>query len=211
MGKFFESLKGSAKIKNHRAAKSAKVEIRQHVLNAVGRDVHVFDAFAGTGEMFGAVWHEAAGYVGCDMDWARDDRLCYVADNRRVLRAIDLRRFSIFDLDAFGSPWEQAIIVARRREVEPGELIGLILTDGSGLSLKQGGLPKALAMLTGMRQRLPGLQRWQDDLISRAIDGVARMMGCTVEARWQAIRKTGAGVRYVGLVLRGKAPETPEI
>lgn len=204
MGRFSDSLKKSPKIRNHRASRSAKIDIRQRVLDAVGTDAHVFDAFAGTGEMYREVWSKAAGYVGCDKDWMRDNRLAYVADNRRVLRCLDMSKFNIVDLDAFGSPYEQALIVADRRPVATGELFGLVLTDGSGMAMKQGGLPKALAYLAGLRQRMSGLARWQDDITERAILGLVKRMNCVVERRWQATGKTGVGVRYIGLVLRGR-------
>lgn len=203
MGKFSASIKSGIKVKNHGAAKNAKLEIRCNVLDAVGRDSHVFDAFAGTGEMFKGIWHEAAGYVGCDQDWVRDTRLAYVCDNRRVLRAIDLHRFSIFDLDAFGSPYEQAIIIAARRHVAFGGVIGIVLTDGSGLKVKQGGLPNAMAELADLTGKVSGLARWQDDLIDRCLAGLCRRMNVEIQRRWQAKGSSGAGVRYIGLVLRG--------
>src|SRR5262252_2796473 len=90
-------------------ARAAKIEIRRNLLAAI-KPARVFDAFAGAGELHDAVWCEAAEYVGCDEKWFRDHRLMYVADNRRVLRAVDLTAFNIFDLDAYGSPWEQALI-----------------------------------------------------------------------------------------------------
>jgi hypothetical protein len=46
----------------------------------------------------------------------------FCADNTRVLRAIDLSRFSIFDFDAYGSPWVQAVILADRRRVARGAI-----------------------------------------------------------------------------------------
>ena len=202
MGKFSESLRHSGKVKNHRAGKAAKIEIREHVLASIGK-AHVFDAFAGTGAMFDAVWSKAESYVGCDLDWTRDERLAYVADNRRVLRAIDLAPFNVFDLDAFGSPWEQAIIVAARRPVAKGERVGLLLTDGSGLALKQNNMPKALAELAGLRGKPAGMNRWQDDLIDMALAGLIERMGVSIEKRWQAHRTAGAAVRYIGLILRG--------
>ena len=211
MARFSSTLKGVLKVKNHGAAKGAKIEIRDTVLSEVGAQAVVFDGFAGTGEMYAAVWHKAAGYVGCDKDWARDLRVAYVADNRRVLRAISLERFSIFDLDAFGSPWEQAIIIAARRRVADGEKIGIILTDGSSLALRQGGLPNALAELTGLSKRMPGLARWQDDVIDQAIAGLCRRMSVVVERRWQAQGHTRASVRYIGLVLAGHHLVTPPV
>jgi hypothetical protein len=52
----------------------AKVAIRRNVLGAVGRDKGGFDAFAGSGEMFSAVWKDAAHNTGCDQKPQRDGR-----------------------------------------------------------------------------------------------------------------------------------------
>ncbi len=195
-----------AKVNNAHAGKPAKVEIRRNVLEAVGRDAAVFDAFAGTGEMFRNVWRDARAYVGCDLEWHRDGRVAYVADNRRVMRCIDLGAFTIFDLDAHGSPWEQATILAARRTVAPGERVGLVITEGSTLDLKRGNLSRALAGLVRMHGHLNGMTRWQDEILTLAINEVASRMGCAVEARWQAtLGKSAAGMIYVGLVLRGRA------
>lgn len=200
----FRTNRHVAKVKNAHESRPAKVEIRRNVLDALGRDVAVFDAFAGAGEMFRGVWHEARACVGCDFEWFRDGRVAYVADNRRVMRCIDLGEFAIFDLDAHGSPWEQATILAARRRVAPGERIGLVLTDGSGMDVKRGNLPHALAHLVGMPRHVTGAIRWQDEILTRAIHEVARRMGCEIETRWQASKgQVRAAVIYVGLVLRG--------
>lgn len=194
-----------AKVKNARAGKTVKLDIRHRVLDAIGRDVAVFDAFAGSGEMFRNVWHAARGYVGCDLEWHRDGRLLYVGDNRRVMRCIDLAPYAIFDLDAHGSPWATALIIAARRSVAPGERIGIVVTEGSGLSLKAGKLPRELAELVGMGAgRFEGLLRWQDELVARAFNRIAGRMHCIVEAHWQAKGATGAAIIYAGVVMRGR-------
>jgi hypothetical protein len=208
--KFSSGVKAVSKVDNHAAAARAKAELRQNVLDSMDGPVEVFDAFAGSGEMWRRVWHKAAAYVGCDTTWYRDERLVFVADNRRVLRAIDLAPFNIFDLDAYGSPWEQAIIIAARRPVRPGERIGLVLTEGSGLKLKLGGYPAALRVLSGLRGKPVGGARGRHELTDRAISSLCRSMGTTVLRRWQAIGKTGAAVAYVGLVIEGlPAPPAP--
>ena len=120
------------------------------------------------------------------------------------MRAIDLEPFSIFDLDSYGSPWVQAIIVADRRRVAPGELLGLVLTEGAGFAYKSNIVPEAIAVLTGLRTGIVGLSKKQDAVIDKAIAGLARRMSCTVEKRWQAEGRTGASMRYIGLVLKGK-------
>jgi len=114
------------KVDNHHRSAGDKALVRRNVLEQV--KAPVFDAFAGSGEMFRRVWHEAPAYCGCDLRWFQDDpRLAFVADNRRVLRCIDLEPFGIFDRDSWGSPWEQAAIIAARRLVKPGERVAAFL------------------------------------------------------------------------------------
>jgi hypothetical protein len=201
--RFSASLKDKTKTNNNPIALAAKVEIRQRVLDAVGAEhAAVFDAFAGDGQLHKRVWRHAKTYVGCDTTWYRDDRLVFVADSRRVMRAIDLGPFNVFDFDAWGSPWEHALILAARRQLATGETIGVILTEGSSIKAKLGGLPHALAQIAGLRASLRGGGRVYDDVIDRGIAGLISRMHCRVVHRWQAQGKTGAGMRYIGLVLQ---------
>jgi hypothetical protein len=193
------------KTDNNPQARRAKIAIRQNVLDAIGKKARVFDAFAGSGEMYSAVWRQAGHYVGCDLKPQSDSRLMFCADNTRVLRAIDLAQFSIFDFDSYGSPWVQAVILADRRRVVPGERIGIILTEGAGFAYKSNVVPAAIAVLTGVRTGVVGLSKKQDAIIDRAIAGLAKRMSCTVEKRWQAEGRTGAAMRYIGLVLKARA------
>ncbi len=197
------SARFSPKTDNNPQAFAAKVTIRKNVLAAIGDKASVFDAFAGAGEMYAAVWKTAAAYTGCDLKWARDGRMMFAADNRRVLRAIDLAPFNLFDLDAYGSPWEQALIIADRRPIAPGEMIGLVLTEGNGFAFKSNVMPTAIRVLTGLRPGVVGLSRKQDGVIDRATAGLAKRMRCEIVSRWQAEGRTGASMRYIGLVFRG--------
>jgi hypothetical protein len=204
---FSQTLKAvNRKTDNHAAALEAKVAIRQRVLDDIGAgDARVFDAFAGEGQLYDRVWQQAGEYTGCDRVWYRDDRLMFVADSRRVLRALDLARFNIFDLDAYGSPWEHVAIICARRPMAPGERIGLVFTEGSGLKVKMGQLPFALAVMAGLRATMPGTARAFNNVLDRAILGTCRRLSCRVALRLQAKGKTGAAVHYVGLVLEGAA------
>lgn len=150
------------------------------------------------------VWHSASKYVGCDLKWYRDSREAYVVDNKRVLRTIDLAEFNIFDLDAYGSPWEQVLIIAARRNVEKGERIAFCITDGSGLNMKMGGLPLATREITGITAVVAGASQLHSELIDMAVKGLASRMRCGVISRWEAEGKTSAQVRYLGLVLEGQ-------
>lgn len=199
------SLKGlGVKTDNNPQAFKAKVAIRRNVLGAIGADATVFDAFAGSGKMFSEVWKDAGSYTGCDLKPQRDSRLMFCADNRRVMRAIDLSKFNVFDFDSYGSPWVQAVILADRRRVAPGEQIGVILTEGAGFAYKSNIVPEAIAVLTGLRSGIVGLGKKQDAVIDRAIAGFVRRMNCEITIQWRADGKTGMAMRYIGLVLKGK-------
>ena len=193
---------GARKVDSHPKSRSAKIELRYAVLSSIGRsNAHVFDAFAGSGGMYRAVWRKAASYVGCDVRWCKDSRLAYVADNRRVMRCIDLARFNVFDFDSYGSPWDAAMILAARRVVAAGETIGVVLTEGSGLNLKMSKMPIGLAAIAGIDGPVAGAIRRQDELIDMAVAGMCRRMSCRVLKRWQAEGHSGAQVRYIGLIL----------
>lgn len=200
---FGENIKNHKTTDNSSAMFAAKAEIRRKVLNAVVNP-SVFDAYAGSGRMHDAVWCDAMAYTGCDLRFFADRRTAFVADNRRVLRAIDLDGFNIFDLDSYGSPWEQIAIIAARRAVRGGEVLGFCLTEGSGLALKMGRVPVGLTSMFGLSGLTAGLIRQHDVLIDAAITAMAKKMGVQVERRWETKGKTGAMVRYIGLVLRGR-------
>lgn len=195
-------------VENAPDGRAAKAQIRQHVLDAITPTAAVvFDAFAGAGVMYDMVWHRAAGYVGCDEVWANDARCCYVADNRRVLRAINLAPFTIFDFDAFGNPWEQALIVtARRPPLQKGERVGLVYTDGSWTKVrfKTGG-PALLGHVAGMQKLPPGIGTLSvyDHMLGRAVQNIARKLGGTVVKQWRAEGSKGTNMRYIGVVVEG--------
>jgi len=189
---------------NSKPAEKAKAIIRRNILTEIGTDnARVFDAFAGEGTMYRAVWKDAAGYVGCDKDWfPQDPRAAFVCDNRRVLRAVDLTPYTVFDLDAHGSPWEQLAIIAARRPLAPGERVGVVLTEGLGLKMNMGGLGNAMAILAGVKTHMPGMGAARDQLIERALRRICTLMHASIERRWQAQGNKGSRVSYIGMVLR---------
>lgn len=195
---------------NPRAVK-AKIELRRNVLTQI-QPASVFDGFAGRGEMYRGAWHEAAEYCGCDLTWRPSDPgRRFAADNRRVLRSIDLSRFNVFDFDAFGAPWEQMIILAAKRSWAPGERGAVVLTDGSSGKSKFGGSSHAIAELGGFK-RTSGLAPGQE--ASRAQQSIAltawcRRAGVAPVRMWQAESLTsGKGSQrmlYTAVVFCGVA------
>jgi hypothetical protein len=189
-----------------RESKRAKVEIRRRVAAAINGPVHVFDAFAGAGGLYRDAWRSlAASYVGCDLRYFRDGRKVFVADNRRVLRALDLAPFNVFDLDAYGAPWEQAVIIAAKRKLAPGERVGIIVTD-NGLLYKNSNISHAVTDLIGLhRLKIPGSALFQDraDIHAKIWNEIARRMFGRIEHFWQAEPKKKFVAIYQGVVLVG--------
>jgi len=190
-----------------RGAKRAKIEIRENVAKAVAGPLHVFDAFAGAGVLHRAVWRDlAASYTGCDKRYFRDGRRVFVGDNRRVLRAIDLSAFNVFDLDAYGSPWEQAVIIAAKRKLAPGERAAIIVTDNM-MQYRNAMVAHGLRDLTGLRHRAtPGksMSRNHGAILAVIWNELATRMHAKLVRIWQADNRTGGvGVAYVGVVFEG--------
>lgn len=194
-----DKLKNVEQVNNHPLSMEAKIELRQNVLEHLGAPARVFEAFAGDGSMYRGAWHQAEHYVGCDLEWYRDDRYVFVGDNRRVLRAIPLEPFNVFDLDAYGSPWEQALIVADRRKWKKGERVSLIITDGTGLNMRFGQMPGAVTQLTGIK-KFAGVSRKREWIISRCLAAWAGRIGAQPVKRWSAHKKQGASVLYIASI-----------
>jgi hypothetical protein len=202
-------MRDDVKTDSNPKAAGAKIDLRRRVRDALGgpAQVHVLDCFAGEGVLARACWLDCATYVGCDEKWYRDRRLCYVVDNRRLLRCIDLARFNLFDLDSYGSPWEQAIIITARRQLKPGERIGIVLTEGTGFKMRLGGNASALLEMAGVRPGLPRPNRHRQPMLDMAIRHMGERLGGHIQHRWQAEMKGGAGMTYIGMVIQqGPAP-----
>jgi hypothetical protein len=139
------------KTDNARGAHAAKLEMRRRVLEHV-HPSRVFDAFCGLGEMWSGAWSRAEEYIGCDSrEWSPEEQHPrIVCDNQLAMRALDLQRFNVFDFDAYGSPWDQMVILASLRSWSPGEQGAVVLTDGSDMKLRWGGLPHSMAKLVGI-------------------------------------------------------------
>lgn len=198
----FHTLSGLVKVDNNPSLFAAKIDIRRRVL-AKCLPGHVFDGFAGTGKMHGAVWKNAASYVGCDLKYYPDDRLAYVTDSARLLRVLDLSAFTIFDFDAYGSPWDHVMIMSARRIAEPGERIGLVLTDGATVGAVLNSPPQSLLRLSGVKGGLSGYGRIYESMTRKAIEETASRMQCQVVSIWQAKGVTGQSMFYSGIVLQG--------
>lgn len=196
-------------VHNGSLALNAKVEMRERVLELI-TPAHVFDAYCGpTGEMWSAVWNRAASYVGCDEVYVPfDPRRRFVGDNKRVMRAIDLSVYNVFDLDSFGHPWDQVLILAARRIWSRGERGAVILT-WSDHSIRWGYASHALATIAGLKDRAVG-PKAETSVMPMAVRGFFDRANVKPLAAWNARGKSRPGPRtgsyqmtYTAIVFEG--------
>ncbi len=128
---------------------SAKAMIRQWVADRIDSPA-VLECFAGDGALTAAWESTGASVVGIDAKpWKQGLPERYVADVHRAMASLDLARFNVFDVDAWGSPFPVIEQIGRRRRWSPGERGAVVWTDGSTVhTMKRGrssGLKKNLA------------------------------------------------------------------
>lgn len=173
------------------AAHPKKVELRRLVLEHI-RPARVFEAFSGLGDMWSGAWRDAQSYTGCDIRPLTLDepmaRMC--CDNLVALRCLDLSLFNVFDFDAFGSPWDQVLVLANRRKWKRGERGALVLTDGSSMKIRYGELPHSMARLVGCGTKCSAKTGVAEEMQRLALLGFAKRAGVKIVKLW---RFTGNG------------------
>jgi hypothetical protein len=130
---------------------SKKLALRMFAVDAIlsrGKStVRVLDCFAGNGVLWRLMRKEYGhriDHVGIDKAWKNGSR--YLGDNRRYLRVLALDEYNLIDLDAYGVPYEQMDIIARRRF--KGTIIGTFI------QCAYGGLPFAMLNELGYPRRM---------------------------------------------------------
>lgn len=125
-------------VHNSSGGLAAKIALREAALAHVGA-AHVLDVFCGpVGAMHRHVWTRAASYLGVDLVYRWPDRRRrIIAPWSVALDHLELGRFNVFDLDAFGSPWPAlAQLVRARGRATSGERLAILATDGSWRSVR---------------------------------------------------------------------------
>lgn len=91
-----------------------KLAVRRRAAETLGEGDFILEAFAGSGEMYSALWHRWAGFT-MDKDLAKVTRAakqrkrwgCYQGDTLRALEAgwLENIEFKLVDFDPYGEPW----------------------------------------------------------------------------------------------------------
>ena len=180
-----------------------KVTIRHRLLSMI-ENPSVLECYAGEGKIYQACYHGLP-YLGIDSKPIRDGRPLITIDNRKYLRSADLTPFNVFDLDAYGSPWHQFLIILRRRCLSPRERIAVALTDGLDFKMRMSGLPDGMRPLLNIppRMNIPCLNAHHEFIAKLIVKKATAQAGLFVELFLSAQNPRG-DVYYFGLIISKK-------
>jgi hypothetical protein len=182
----------------------AKIEVRKHVLEAVGLpEPMILDCFAAGGHMWKLAWDKTNKYVGIDKDTYTDERRMIIGDNERILRQLALDEFDIFDLDAFGSPFHQLAIICNRLRWTRTDRVGIVLTDGTGFAAKCNQSDRKFLKWIGVEVHEKTMTQFheRDTLIGMGIAQGAWEARARVRDVLVMKKDKGAYMRYIGYVM----------
>lgn len=134
-------------VKTNNAKTTVKKELRMSVFEGI-ENQKVLEIFCGAGEMYNAVWKDADKYTGIDKVKFFDVRHTICGDAEKGLRLIDVNDYNIFDIDAYGSPYEILNYILEKL-TEENRRIGFVVTDGIDMDLKLGRLCSGLRRFVG--------------------------------------------------------------
>ncbi len=128
-----------------------KLIIRREVIDKIGKqEINVVELYAGRSVMWGILSDEYKGRVKINLLSIEKERgknpraLC--GDNMKFIRGIDLSRFDIVDVDAYGIPSQQLLAIKRQ------DYKGWIIV--TAIQSMFGKLPTDVLMANGMTQAM---------------------------------------------------------
>ena len=193
MSKFNGTKTDNAKI-------NAKIDLRNNILNLF-EEKKVLEVFCGSGEMYRDVWHVADSYTGVDIKKQFDERNTICGDALKVVSTIDIDNYNIFDIDAYGSPYEVLNVILNRYQ-GGSKRLAFILTDGINMDLKMGRICKGVRSIIDIDSHiLKKANNIHGMIIEDVVSCVAGRMGAKVIHKQFAKGVTGAAMRYYAFVL----------
>ena len=191
-------------VKTNNAKTNAKTEIRLSVLSEI-ENPKVLEVFCGAGEMYKNVWHNSEKYTGIDKVKYFDERHTICGDAEKAVRLIDVNDYNIFDIDAYGSPYEILDYIVSKIDQE-NKKIGFVITDGVNMDLKLGRVCKGLRRFIGYDFHIAKRANvLHDDFIKIVIDKIAEKLKGKIENLLIAQGVTGSSMRYYSFVINRDA------
>jgi hypothetical protein len=181
--------------KTNNAKIDAKTELRKLI---DCKDLSVLECFCGSGEMFEAVWKDACHYEGIDIKKQDDSRITHQGDCALMLKKLNLEKFNVFDIDAYGSPYECLhIIFEKIKKQEKNRKYHFFITDGIEIDLRMGKIENFFGLLAGLNaKKLNNAHLLHDCFIKKIIKNLCLNMGAELINSAIAKGKTGSGMRY---------------
>jgi hypothetical protein len=172
-----------------------KIALRREVSERIP-GASVLEAFCGDGELT-REWQK----LGCKTEgidlkpWQSGDGPRLVADTMAALSAIDVSRFRVFDIDAWGEPWPEALTIMSRCEFVPGERYGIVITDGAEINNRFGRRSRAVNALLGSSGPIG---HGSHSATLACFRRLLQMSGATVEwSRMLEGRRAGSGFKMI--------------
>lgn len=190
-------------VKTNNAKNKSKVTIRQIAFDSVN-EKNVLDVFCGSGEMFNSVWKNAQIYQGIDNKITTHNKNVLIGDYLDCLRTIRVSDFSIFDIDAYGSPYKALnyIIDSLKSCGIKFEKIAFVITDGIEIDMRMGNFESAFAKLANINLRhIKGANNLHDFFIKKLISNIAKETNTKIISTAFTKGITGAGMRYYTFTL----------
>ncbi len=185
--------------KTNNAKTTAKTDLRSNILKAI-KNPCVLEVFCGSGEMYQAVWNKADRYTGIDKVKQFDERHTICGDARKALRIIELSDYNIFDIDAYGSPYDVLDDILTLREIS--KPVGFCITDGIDMDLRLGRVCKGLRKFIGYEHNIAKrANNLHDQFIKIVCEKVAERLDGQVQNFMMATGKTGAAMKYYSFLV----------
>lgn len=181
--------------KTNNAKIDAKIELRKSI---DCKELSVLECFCGKGEMFDAVWKNAYHYEGIDIEEQNDKRIVHKGDCALILKKLNLDNFQVFDIDAYGSPYEcLQIIFQKIKKIKKSKTYHFFITDGIDIDLRMGKIENFFGLLSGLKvKKLNNAHLLHDYFINKIIKNLCVDMGAELINSKIAKGKTGSGMRY---------------
>jgi hypothetical protein len=179
-------------VKTNNAKITAKEKLR--VIQGIN-NLSVLDIYCGAGEMYNAVWNKAKSYEGIDIKEFTDGRKLHIGDAPQILKKINIDKFDVFDIDAYGSPYECLLIILNK--IKTRKIRHFIITDGIEIDLRMGNIEQFFGILTGVESRkINNIHKIHDQLILKLLKNIEHNLNTKVSNFLIAKGKTGSGMRY---------------
>lgn len=187
-------------VKTNNAKTNAKQKLRESVFDNM-TDVSILEVYCGAGEMYKSVWHKAKKYTGIDKVKFFDERHTVCGDAEKAIRLVNINDYNVFDIDAYGSPYEILDYIVNKIDSN-NKKIGFVITDGVNMDLKLGRVCKGLRAFIGYDYHIAKRANvLHDEFIKITIEKIADILKGKIENLLIAQGVTGSSMRYYSFIV----------